>query len=583
MTGVKNYMNYQSIVIFICILLTVYACGGQQDSTNSFNGNPAVVCVSATTDTSWYNTNKKAPLLLQKDLVSFPVSTTNEDCQKYINQGLALTFGFNHAEAARSFYYATKLDSTCAMAYWGFAYVLGPNYNAKMDYDNYPRAYEALQKAVELKEKCSSQEKALIEALEKRYVNKPLKDRTHLDVAYANAMKMLYEEYPFNTNIGTLYAEALLNLHPWDLWEKDGEPKAWTPEILSILKNVLELDSTHIGAHHFYIHAIEGSKTPEKGLSSATFFDKGGASKLGHLVHMPAHIYIRTGDYHKASLANAKAVKVDSVYTATCHAQGAYPLAYYPHNYHFLVATAILEGNSEWAIEAARRLSLHSDTVVMKEEGWETLQHFRAVKYWVYVKFGKWAEILAMPKEDLALKYPNAIRHFARGMAYVGHKDPANAKRALKALTTDSKDKSLENMSIWGINAITPILEIAQKVLEAHILASQGQYDDSIKLLKEAVEIEDELNYNEPPDWLLSVRHYLAAIQIESKEYIDAITTLGEDLARYPKNGWALHGIKYAAEQLNEYELVSLMEEELETAWKYADTPLTTSSVWFSK
>src|SRR5690606_21971723 len=278
-----------------------------------------------------------------------PISTNDTLVQRYFNQGLALAYAFNHAEAARSFYYATKLDPKCAMAFWGFAYVLGPNYNAGMEDDNYERAYDAIQTAKTLSNTATQKEKELINVMALRYSAVPPEDRNALDVSYSNAMKQLYLQYPTDTEISALYAESLMNLHPWDLNDKDGTEKPWTIEIVSLLEKLMAQTPKHPGAHHFYIHAVEASTSPERSNASAKMFDDGLVSGSGHLLHMPSHTYIRTGEYHKGSLSNIAAIKADSAYVTTCHAQGAYPLAYYPHNYHFLAATATLEGNSNWA------------------------------------------------------------------------------------------------------------------------------------------------------------------------------------------------------------------------------------------
>lgn len=302
-----------------------------------------------TTDNEWYLSGKKAPMFKGLEGIDFKISTASEEVQAYFNQGMMLSYAFNHAEAARSFYEAGRLDSTCAMAHWGYAYVLGPNYNAAMEDGNYPPAYEASLKALSLSKNCTPLEVSLIHALTTRYEAKAPVDRTHLDVAYAAAMKKVYEQYPSDPDIGALYAESLMDLHPWDLYEKQTKkPKAWTPELVSVLEHLIETHPMHPGAHHFYIHALESSVTPEKALPSASLLDTL-VPGAGHLVHMPSHIYINTGDYHLGTLANLRAVEVDSVYTTACHAQGVYPLTLYPHNYHFLAATASLEGNSQLA------------------------------------------------------------------------------------------------------------------------------------------------------------------------------------------------------------------------------------------
>ena len=570
-------MKSVKLMFFLILLCSIIGCKEKTIKLKDLSQRQPIGCAPITTDTTWYNTNNIAPIIDGLDVLNFPITTKDSLAQKYFNQGLVLAYGFNHAEAARSFYYATKLDPNCAMAYWGFAYVLGPNYNAGMEADNYERAFKAIQKAKELSKNISPIEKALINALSKRYVKESVEDRTSLDISYSNALKVVFKNFPNDADVGTLYAESIMDLHPWDLWDKNGNSKEWTPEIISSLEKVLRINSKHPGAHHFYIHVVETSFEPEKGLYSAQLFDEGLVPGAGHLIHMPSHIYIRTGDYHKGTLANISAVKMDSTYISACNAQGAYPLAYFPHNYHFMAATATLEGNSKWAIEASTKVASYSNKLLMKEPGWGTLQHYYTIPYYVYVKFGKWDEILKMKNEDPSLKYPEAVRNYARGMAFLGLKDVQKAKEELVSLDNYANDKSLKEITIWDINSVDVLLQIAKRALKAEILAKESKFEESISLLKEAVIIEDGLNYNEPPDWFFSVRHQLGSVQIEAKKYNDAIQTFKEDLKRLPKNGWALHGMKLAYKKLNNTNKVSEIEMQLANVWKTADIELTTS------
>lgn len=570
-----------TIVLFsysglICLLLLSAACN---ESENRFDPRTPSMCAPKMTDAAWYESDNQAPLFDGLGDWRFPITTKSDSAQRYFNQGLVLAYAFNHAEAARSFYYAAKLDPDCAMAHWGFAYVLGPNYNAGMEPDHYERAYTAAQRALKLSRHASPKEQALIRAMAKRYAEKAVEDRSTLDQAYAEALKEAYAQFPEDGDVGTLYAEALMDLHPWDLWETDGQPKPWTPEILEVIERVIALHPRHPGAHHLYIHAVEASRTPERGLPSAKLFDDGLVPGAGHLVHMPSHIYIRTGDYHLGTLANINAAKIDSLYVTACHAQGAYPLAYYPHVYHFMAGTATLEGNSYWALHAARKVAEHADPEVMREPGWGTIQHYYTIPYYVYVKFGKWDEILAMPEEAADLKYPRAVRHYARGMAQLGKKDLAGAKKELASLQGLASDENLQAITIWDLNSVHTLLQIAQRVLEAEIRASEQDFDSSIRLLQEAVAIEDGLNYNEPPDWFFSVRHHLGAVQIEAGLYQDAIQTFKVDLEMLPKNGWALHGLKLAYDKLGAPAEATAIQSRLESAWATADVPLANARI----
>lgn len=570
-------------ILLIVITALTFITGGCKNANNQSSGNVRVnqfICNFVPTDAEWYKTDNKAPLFEGLDVVDFPISTDNELVQKYFNQGLVLAYGFNHAEAARSFNYASRLDPACAMAFWGYAYVLGPNYNAGMESDNYERAYTAVQKALDLSKKnTTTKEITLINALSKRYVKEPGEDRKELDVAYSIAMGEVFKAFPDDADIGALYAESLMNLHPWDLFDKQGQAKEWTPEIIATLDQVLKINPKHCGAHHFYMHAVEASDEPEKGLKSAQLFDEGLVPGAGHLLHMPSHIYIRTGDYHRGTLSNIQAIKKDSTYVSVCNAQGAYPLTLYPHNYHFMAATATLEGNSQWAILAALKTAEHANRQLMKEPGWGTLQHYYTIPYNVYVKFGKWNEILDMSNQDTTLKYPEAVRHYARGMAYLGLNDLTNSKEELQTLEKYASDESLKELTIWEINSVYDLLQIAQRVLKAEIMASEGIYNGSIALLKEAVEMEDKLNYNEPPDWFFSVRHHLGAVQIEAGKYKDALTTFEEDLNKLPKNGWAHHGMKLAYSKLKDIDKLKKIDQTLANSWATADIELSNSRI----
>lgn len=542
---------------------------------SSDNRTEAIGCyVPKTTDKDWYTSGKKAPLFKDLGGVDFRISTTNKEAQLYFSQGMMLAYGFNHAEAARSFYEATRLDSICAMAYWGFAYVLGPNYNGGMEEDNFQRAYEAATKAKSLSQNCTPKEKALIEALAARYVKEPPADRKPLDIAYAAAMKKVFDQYADDPDIGALYAESLMDLHPWDLYEKKTkQPKSWTPELVGILEHLMKIHPKHPGAHHFYIHALEASATPEKAMASAALLDTL-VRGAGHLVHMPSHIYINTGDYHLGSLSNLHAVEVDSIYTTACHAQGAYPLAYYPHNYHFLAATATLEGNSKLAWMAAKKLQEHTATAIMDQPGWGTLQHYYTIPWYVAVKFAMWDTILSITPPAKKLVYPQAILHYAKGMGFLGKNDAAGAEKELDSLKLLATDTTLQQLTIWNINTTADLVQIAVKILSAELTAKRNQFDASISLLKEAVTIEDNLNYNEPPDWFFSARHHLGAVLLKAGKYSEAENVYRQDLQTWKKNGWALIGLYNALVGQKKNAEAQKIKADFDEAWKYADSQI---------
>lgn len=370
-----------------------------------------------------------------------------------------------------------------------------------------------------------------------------------------------------------------MDLHPWDLWQQDGEPKAWTPEILEVLTSVIDHSPQHAGAHHFYIHAVEASSSPELGMASSELFDEGLVPGAGHLIHMPSHIYIRTGDYHLGTVANIKAAKADSLYTTLCHAQGAYPLGYYPHNNHFLAATATLEGNKYWAIKAAEKVAAQADRQVMLQPGWGTLQHYYTIPFYVHVKFGNWTEILSWKLENPELPYPSAIQAYARGMAFLGTDNLLKAQEEAARLKKLAVDPTLAEITIWEINSVAQLVEIASCVLEGEIQASEGDYESAIVQLEKAIELEDQLNYNEPPDWFFSVRHHLGAILLEAKQYEEAITVLKEDLETFPRNGWAQHGLLAAYTALGDEIGIEKMQTAISTSWQTADITIGSSRI----
>jgi tetratricopeptide (TPR) repeat protein len=534
------------------------------------------VCGTQTTDKAWYASSQKAPLLTGLDGIHYSITTNDEEAQRYFDQGLMLAYGFNHAEAARSFYEATRLDSTCALCFWGYSYVLGPNYNAGMEDDNYSRAYQAIMKAKQRASQATSKERALIDALAKRYPAQPVAHRKPYDEAYSRAMKQVSQQFPDDADIGALYAESLMDLHPWDLWKKDGKPQPWTAGIVATLENMLKKSPRHLGLHHFYIHAVEASPEPERGMASARFLEMK-VSGAGHLEHMPSHIYIRTGNYHAGTIANQRAVKADRNYLDARHAQGAYPLSYYPHNIHFIAATATLEGNRKVAMEAAQQMADETDRKIMQAPGWGTLQHYYTQPYYVAVKFGQWEHILRMKEEPATLIYPRAIRHYARGLAYLGKNDLQNSKIELNKLAKLASDTSLKALTVWNINSTYDLLQIARRVLQGELAAKANNFKQGVAELREAVALEDKLNYNEPPDWLFSVRHHLGAVLLEARRWQEAEQVFKEDLLIYPRNGWALYGLVKARQGRGDSAGAQIAKTQFDNAWKWADTKLVSS------
>lgn len=520
--------------------------------------------------------NFQAPVLEGLGEHGIDISTESVYAQKFFNQGLILAYGFNHAEAARSFREAIRQDDECGMCYWGLAYVLGPNYNVGMDESVNKEAYDAAQMALKFVDAVTEKERSLIEAMARRY-SEDFQKRSELDQDYANAMKEAYEVFPEDSDIAAMYAESLMDLHPWDLYTQvEGQPKPWTPAIIEVIERAMESNPKNPMPIHLYIHATEASSTPERALERAQKLSEL-APGAGHLVHMPSHTYIRTGDYHLGTMANERAADVDSLYLSACKAQGLYPLALYPHNLHFLAACAALEGNGTKAIEASFRLADKVNRDVMKQKEWAGLQHFTTIPYNVLVKFAQWEKILQLPQPEL--DYPKAVWHYARGMAFANLKNAEKATEELHELSLISEKPELKEISIWDINTVDQLVEIARNVLTAEILKNKGQYAEAETRLIDAIRIEDALNYQEPPDWFFSVRHILGDLYMEMGQYTKAEMVFLQDLKIFKKNGFALNGLHSSLLHQGKVDEALKVKSQLLVAWKFADTELKYSRV----
>jgi tetratricopeptide (TPR) repeat protein len=523
-------------------------------------------CDNKTVDDTAY---RIAPLLEGMGDLHHRITTNNEMAQRFFNQGMVLSYGFNHEEARRSFAEAARLDPECAMAYWGIALVLGPNINAPMEEDAVQPAFEAIQTALSLAPNASEKEKAFIQALSTRYSTHPEEDREYLDIAYAEAMRELARNYPDDPDATALLAEALMDLHPWDYWEKDGRPRSWTPEILNVLESGLERWPDHPGLNHFYIHAVEASTDPGRATESADRL-RDLVPGAGHLVHMPAHIYIRTGRYNDAITANERAIEADSEYINQCRTQGIYPVAYVPHNHHFLSAAAAMAGVRAKAVSAARHMAMHQGHELMRKPGYGTLQHYTTISYYAMVRFGMWDEILKDPAPDPDLRYPTGIWHFARGMAYTKTDRLNEAEQELVKLKNIAADTTLRSVTIWDINTTDNLVQIANEILHSEILAKHRRYDESIAHLRRAVQFENDLLYDEPPPWYIPARHYLGAVLLEAGNAAAAELVYKEDLITFPENGWALYGLYLSLSAQGEDEEASLVKKRFDDAWAYA-------------
>lgn len=515
-----------------------------------------------------------APRLQNVGKHTFPVTTQSEQAQRFINQGLNLTYGFNHAEAGRAFAEAARLDPNAAMAYWGQALVLGPNINAAMAPEEEPKALTHLRKAQSLKGKVTQRERDYIDALALRFTGKP-EDRAAADQAYAGAMRILHETYPDDLDAATLYAEAVMDLRPWNYWTRDGRPYDQTQDIIKALDRVLAKNPDHPGALHYWIHLWEASNTPEKAEAAADRLLPL-APAAGHLVHMPGHIYQRVGRYADAMKANQMAILADEDYITQCRAQGLYPLGYYPHNVHFLWFAATAAGQSKIAIDAANKTAEAIPPAALKEM--PILQSFVLPPDFALVRFGKWDEILAAPAPRADTMFTRGVRHYARGMAFIRKQDFGAAKKEIEALRQIANDpKLIETPSSMSLNLADSVLRVGVTVLDGELAAAQGNYDVAIAHLDRAVRYNDNLIYTEPEDWYQPVRQTLGAVLLDAGRPAEAEAVYWEDLRRYPKNGWSLFGLHKALQAQNKHEQAKLIDADFKKAWADSDVTLTAS------
>jgi tetratricopeptide (TPR) repeat protein len=529
------------------VVLGVAACGGEK---------PAVALPDG------------PPLIEKLGDHRMPISTSSPLAQKYFDQGLRLTYAFNHAEAIRAFEAGEKLDPECAMCAWGAALARGPNINAPMAESDVAPAVAAAARAQARAAKATPREQAYIAAVATRYSDAPDADRVTLDRAYADAMRALAKAHPDDLDAQTLAAEALMDLSPWDYWTKDSVPKAATPEIVALLENVLQRDPNHPGANHYYIHAVEASRDPGRALPSARKLESL-APSAGHLVHMSAHTYMRVGLYADASKANARGAAVDEEYFSWCRSGGLYPLAYYPHNLHFLWASQTMEGRSADAIATAKKLreKLPPESVVAFPLAEEQIP----VPYYALLRFGRFDEMLVEPAPLEAQRYANGMWHYARGVAYAakGQLDEARAEHArLDGIAADPGMQAL----VFPAGSAKQLLELASQVLTAEIAERAGDTAQALAALENAKGLEYALNYTEPPSWYFPVRQMQGAMLLASGRPAEAEVAFREDLEAQPENGWSLYGL---VESLRAQDKASDdVEKRFAAAWTAADIKL---------
>jgi hypothetical protein len=512
---------------------------------------------------------RKAVLLDGLGDVHHPVSTKNAEAQKFFDQGLRLIYAFNHDEAQLAFQRAAELDPELAMAHWGIALAVGPNYNLDAEAPQLKRAYEAMQQATKLAAKAPEHERAYIEALAKRYSADPKADKKQLARAYKDAMAKLWQRYSDDPDAATLYAESMMNLRPWELWSLDGQPAEDTPEIIAVLESVIRRHPRHTGAHHYYIHAVEASPTPERGLASAHVLAEL-APAAGHLVHMPSHIFLRVGHYDAAARTNQRAAKVDEEYIKRFKVGGVYPMMYYSHNLHFLAVAHAMQGRYTDAKAAADRLAAHVGPHV---KDMPMLEFFLPTPMLVQVRFQRWEDILALPAPDEKLTIVKSMWHFARGSALAAHGKPAEAGREHQALVSLRKSMP-EDLAYGDRNKAAKVLAIPESLLAARIALATEKGAEAIKLLEQAAAAEDQLNYIEPADWHVPVRELLGAVHLRQGDAGSAEKVFRDDLDRNRRNGRSLLGLAEALKAQGQLYAADLIRQEFDAAWRNAEVKL---------
>lgn len=510
------------------------------------------------------------PIYADLSVYHRPVTTSSELAQEYFDQGLALFYGFNHEAAILSFQQAIALDSNCAMAWWGQAISAGPNINnAEMDSIAKIAAWETVLEAQKRDEGASPVEQGLIAALAARYSWPAPNDRKSLDTAYAKAMREVYLAFPEDPEVGVLFADALMNLRPWDLWNADGEPQPETPEIISTLEYVLEMQPDHPGACHFYIHTMEASPFPEKALAAADFL-RNRIPGAGHLVHMPSHIDIRLGHYEDAIIANQKAIVADSVWIPA----GGFFTMYRAHNYHFLAYAAMFDGQKSLAMKASTDM-IEQIPLDLVRAFPDFMDGFIAVPTHVMIRFGMWEELIDQPAPPEDLYLTVAFWHYGRAVAFAALGRVEESTDEYNALV-EAYDR-VPDTRLIGNNAGKLVLDIGVLMAKGELEYRKENYDEAFELLRQAVEKDDALRYDEPWGWMMPIRHSLGALLTEQGHYQEATEVYLKDLQLHPDNGWALKGLATCYHMTGKHQQALHMDNLFSNAWVRSDITLKAS------
>src|SRR6266849_3010870 len=544
----SKYRDYTYSSVLSMVVLGLFLCG----------------MVNAQ-DHSAHTQAKPATLMQGYGDLHHTVSTNIAQAQQFFDQGLRQIYAFNHDEATRSFQRAADLDRKLAMAYWGVAEAVGPNYNDPASDDRFAAAHTAIQKAVDLSGSASSAEQAYIKAMALRFPADPKADRRQAAEAYHGAMREVVKQFPDDLDAATLFAESGMNLHPWGLWMVDGTPREGTEEIVATLESVIKQDPNHLGAIHYYIHSVEASKSPERALAAANRL-AAMAPAAGHIVHMPAHVYIRTGDYAAAVKTNQEAAAVDRAYIQKSGVQGIYPMMYYSHNLHFIAMCSAMTGDYAESHKAAEMLAAHVGPAV---KDMPPLEGFMTIRMAVNVRFHKWDAILATKAPDAEMKATTGFWHFARGMALAGKGRTSEAEAEYKIVAEAEKATSPDAIFQMPVNNKTKdILKIAENVLGAQVALAKKDNAGAVGMLREAVAVQDMLKYDEPQDWFFPVRESLGGVLLMSGDAKGAEQVFREDLTKNLRNPRSLFGLHQALKEQDRNSDAWFVEQEFHEAWK---------------
>lgn len=560
--------NIRVTVCLVIVFLFIIACTPRKISSNpdqaiDFKHWADKTGVSLLTDFAGYH---------------HAVITNSPAAQRYFDQGLVMNFAFNHSDSIRSFRAAQMLDQNCAMCYWGEALALGPNINVAsngqvvLEEEAHGQAYTAIQKAIKLKAQVSEKERDYIDALAARYSNDNSILRSDLDMAYMHAMRKLHQKYPEDNDVAALFAESMMNTMPWDYWVDPETPKALTVEIINVLEATIQRSPQHPFANHLYIHAVEASSAPERAESAADIL-RDLLPDAAHLVHMPSHIYWRVGRYHDAAEVNLKAAAIDEAHITAGHVDSFYAAFYYPHNLHFLWKAYSMEGRSQAAIETAQKVAASVSLEMI--ENYPAIEFYKTIPLLAFIYFGQWNDVLMQSPPPDHLKFSQGIWRYARAVAQakLGDLDAARAEHLLLAMIRETVDLALLDKNDYPA---TLLLQIADKMVQGEISSAQKNYPKAIDAFKQAVLLQNQLPYNEPPFWYYSVELSLGKALLDAGDSVQAQMLYLDNLKRYPKNGWALYGLKQSLQAQGKD--FNSTQREFDKAWQHADVDLTGST-----